>query len=113
MFHRFKTTRIHRSSSRERFRDNFQSYGQVFQQVRFVRLVLELLGFIECFFFSISKESIIDVEAKVAEVQGGVAGCTQSEIELVASQIWVVSLSLPQLPLQIEDASRPEKPGVR
>ncbi|CAH1179448.1 unnamed protein product [Phaedon cochleariae] len=57
----------------------------------------------------IPKESIIDVEARVAEVPAGVAGCSQQDVELVASQIWVVSLSAPQLPLQIEDASRPEK----
>ncbi|KAJ8944815.1 hypothetical protein NQ318_013151 [Aromia moschata] len=59
---------------------------------------------------NIPKESIIDLEAKVAEAPSGVAGCTQREVELVASQVWVVSASIPQLPLQIEDASRPEKP---
>ncbi|XP_023026329.2 aspartyl-tRNA synthetase [Leptinotarsa decemlineata] len=57
----------------------------------------------------IPKESIVDVESTVAEVSAGVAGCSQREIELVASQLWVVSSSAPQLPLQIEDASRPEK----
>ncbi|KAL3275817.1 hypothetical protein HHI36_020561 [Cryptolaemus montrouzieri] len=59
---------------------------------------------------NISKESIVDVEAKVVKVASEVAGCTQSDVELVASQLWVVSSSDPQLPLQIEDASRPEKP---
>ncbi|XP_044268889.1 aspartate--tRNA ligase, cytoplasmic [Tribolium madens] len=58
---------------------------------------------------NITKESIIDVEAKVVEVPTAVAGCSQQDIELLASQIWVVSASAPQLPLQIEDASRPEK----
>nr|XP_023026329.1 aspartate--tRNA ligase, cytoplasmic [Leptinotarsa decemlineata] len=57
----------------------------------------------------IPKESIVDVESTVAEVSAGVAGCSQRDIELVASQLWVVSSSAPQLPLQIEDASRPEK----
>ncbi|KAF7270806.1 hypothetical protein GWI33_016248 [Rhynchophorus ferrugineus] len=60
---------------------------------------------------NISKESIVDIEAQVAEVPSGVAGCTQTDVELVVSQIWVVSSSVPQLPLQIDDASRPEKPG--
>ncbi|ENN75550.1 hypothetical protein YQE_07893, partial [Dendroctonus ponderosae] len=60
---------------------------------------------------NISKESIIDVQAKVAQVPSSVAGCSQSEVELVASEVWVVSAAFPQLPLQIEDASRPEKPG--
>lgn len=58
---------------------------------------------------NISKESIVDVEANVSLVQGGVAGCTQGDVELLASEIWVVSIAAPQLPLQIEDASRPEK----
>lgn len=40
------------------------------------------------------------------------AGCTQTDVELVVSQIWVVSSAVPQLPLQIEDASRPEKSEV-
>lgn len=62
--------------------------------------------------FSISKESIVDVEATVAAVPGGVAKCTQGDVELVVSQIWVVSAATPQLPLQIEDASRPEKTEV-
>lgn len=48
----------------------------------------------------------------MAEVPSAVASCSQSDVELVASELWVVSASLPQLPLQIEDASRPEKPGV-
>ncbi|KAI4469797.1 aspartyl-trna synthetase [Holotrichia oblita] len=58
---------------------------------------------------NITKESIVDVEAQLAKVEAGVAGCTQQDVELVVSQIWVVSASAPQLPLQIEDASRPEK----
>lgn len=53
------------------------------------------------------------MEANVAEVVGGVAGCSQRDVELVVSQIWVVSAAAPQLPLQIEDASRPEKSNVK
>lgn len=45
----------------------------------------------------------------IQTVDAGVAGCTQQDVELVASEIWVVSASAPQLPLQIDDASRPEK----
>lgn len=58
---------------------------------------------------NISKESLVDIEAKVAKVPTPVQGCSQGDVELVALQIWVVSASDPQLPLQIEDASRPEK----
>ncbi|XP_044751429.1 aspartate--tRNA ligase, cytoplasmic [Coccinella septempunctata] len=59
---------------------------------------------------NISKESIVDVNAKVAKVASEIAGCTQNDVELIATELWVVSSSDPQLPLQIEDASRPEKP---
>ncbi|KAL1517609.1 hypothetical protein ABEB36_001350 [Hypothenemus hampei] len=61
---------------------------------------------------NISKESIVDIEATVAKVPSAVAGCSQSDVELLASQIWVVSASVPQLPLQIDDAIRPENPGA-
>ncbi|XP_050311608.1 aspartate--tRNA ligase, cytoplasmic isoform X2 [Anthonomus grandis grandis] len=57
---------------------------------------------------NVSKESIVDVHAKVAEVPSPIAGCSQSDVELVAKELWVVSASQPQLPLQIEDASRAE-----
>lgn len=41
-----------------------------------------------------------------------IESCTQRDVELSINQIWVVSSSAPQLPLQIEDASRPEKNDV-
>lgn len=52
------------------------------------------------------------MEAAVTTVPKNIAGCTQQDVELVASQVWVVSLAASQLPLQIEDASRPEKQEV-
>lgn len=52
------------------------------------------------------------MESVVSEVKGGVAGCSQKDVELVASQVWVISSAAPQLPLQIEDASRSEKSDV-
>lgn len=59
---------------------------------------------------NISKESIVDLEGTVVDVgKKGVAGCTQGDVELLVSQIWIVSVAVSQLPLQIEDASRPEK----
>ncbi|CAG9855862.1 unnamed protein product [Phyllotreta striolata] len=59
---------------------------------------------------SIPKESIVDVEARVSEVPNSIASCSQQDVELIVSQLWVVSQSAAQLPLQLEDASRPEKP---
>jgi len=58
------------------------------------------------FISHISKESIIDVVAKVKKVAEKVESCTQQDIELYVEQVWVVSSSDPQLPLQIEDAGR-------
>jgi len=58
------------------------------------------------FIAHISKESIIDVEAEVVKVNEKIESCSQQNIELHALQVWVVSSSDPQLPLQIEDAGR-------
>jgi len=40
-----------------------------------------------------------------------ITSCSQQDVELHLSQIWVVSASEPRLPLLIEDASRPEGEG--
>ena len=54
----------------------------------------------------ISKESIVDVLATVKKVDAKIEGCTQKDVELHAEEVWVISTSEPQLPLQIDDASR-------
>ena len=54
----------------------------------------------------ISKESIVDVEAVVKKVSEKIEACTQQDVELHVTQVWVVSKSDTQLPLQIEDAGR-------
>lgn len=54
----------------------------------------------------ISKESIIDVEAVVTKVTDKIESCSQQDVELNVTQVWVVSASDPKLPLQIEDAGR-------
>jgi len=58
------------------------------------------------FIAHISKESIVDVEAVVKKVDEKIESCTQQDVELHVKQVWVVSSSDPQLPLQIEDAAR-------
>jgi len=60
---------------------------------------------------NVSKESIIDVEATVVSVPDKIAACSQKDVELLVTQLWVVSAANSQLPLQIEDAARPEKEG--
>ncbi|XP_076357622.1 aspartyl-tRNA synthetase isoform X2 [Tachypleus tridentatus] len=56
----------------------------------------------------ITKESIIDVEGCVRTVSQKIGSCTQKDVELHVEQLFVISASEPRLPLQIEDASRPE-----
>merc|ERR1711892_830217 len=58
------------------------------------------------FIAHISKESIVDVEAVVKKVDEKIESCSQQDVELHVSQVWVVSASDPQLPLKIEDAAR-------
>jgi nondiscriminating aspartyl-tRNA synthetase len=58
------------------------------------------------FISHISKESIIDVQAEIIKAEDKIESCTQQNIELHVHQVWVVSASDPQLPLQIEDAAR-------
>jgi len=42
----------------------------------------------------------------VKKVDEKIESCTQQDVELHVTQVWVVSASDPQLPLQIEDAAR-------
>lgn len=58
-------------------------------------------------FQSIPKESIVDVKGLVKTVPKSIESCTQSDVELVCQEFWVISLAEPRLPLQIDDACRP------
>jgi len=58
---------------------------------------------------SINKESIIDLHVKIIRVETKIESCTEQTLELSVLEIYLVSTAKPQLPLQIEDASRPEK----
>eukprot|EP00096_Caligus_rogercresseyi_P013967 TRINITY_DN652_c0_g1_i2.p1 TRINITY_DN652_c0_g1~~TRINITY_DN652_c0_g1_i2.p1 ORF type:complete len:449 (-),score=162.21 TRINITY_DN652_c0_g1_i2:308-1654(-) len=60
------------------------------------------------FISHVSKESIVDVQAKITPVDTPVEGCSMKDVELQLQQFWVVSASEPKLPLQIEDAMRKE-----
>ncbi|XP_066299678.1 aspartate--tRNA ligase, cytoplasmic-like [Branchiostoma lanceolatum] len=57
---------------------------------------------------NITKESIIDVEGVVQKVAQPVESCTQRDVELHVERVFVVSASAQQLPLQLDDAARPE-----
>uniref|UniRef100_A0A2P2I555 Aspartate--tRNA ligase, cytoplasmic n=1 Tax=Hirondellea gigas TaxID=1518452 RepID=A0A2P2I555_9CRUS len=58
------------------------------------------------FVAGINKESIIDVTGQV--VKASVVSCTVQDVEVHPSHVMVVSLAEPRLPLQIDDAMRPE-----
>lgn len=59
------------------------------------------------FVSNITKESIVDVEAVVKRVPSKIESCTQKDVEIHIEKAFVISAAKPQLPLQIEDASRP------
>uniref|UniRef100_A0A182NHR2 Aspartate--tRNA ligase, cytoplasmic n=1 Tax=Anopheles dirus TaxID=7168 RepID=A0A182NHR2_9DIPT len=58
---------------------------------------------------SIPRESIIDLQALVIPVAQRIESCTEQTLELHVLQLFLLSAAKAQLPLQIEDASRPEK----
>ncbi|KPP71402.1 Aspartyl-tRNA synthetase, cytoplasmic-like [Scleropages formosus] len=60
---------------------------------------------------NITKESIVDVEGVVRKVEQKIESCTQQDVELHIERIFVVSQAEPRLPLQLEDAVRPEGEG--
>ncbi|XP_029394547.1 aspartate--tRNA ligase, cytoplasmic [Mus pahari] len=60
---------------------------------------------------NINKESIIDVEGVVRKVNQKIGSCTQQDVELHVQKIYVISLAEPRLPLQLDDAVRPEVEG--
>ncbi|KAJ8664741.1 hypothetical protein QAD02_006403 [Eretmocerus hayati] len=59
------------------------------------------------FISAVTKESIVDVQAKVQKVPKPIESCTQKDVEIHLEKFFVVSASEAQLPLQIEDAARP------
>ncbi|KAF7233802.1 hypothetical protein EG68_11390 [Paragonimus skrjabini miyazakii] len=66
------------------------------------------LFFLLHYVHSISKESIIDVYGCVTKSPVLIEGCNPDTVELHCERVYVVSAALPTLPLQIEDAMRPE-----
>ncbi|XP_057293217.1 aspartate--tRNA ligase, cytoplasmic-like [Hydractinia symbiolongicarpus] len=57
---------------------------------------------------NIAKESIVDVEGTIVAVDQKITSASQQDVEIQIEKVFVVSKSDPRLPLQIEDASRPE-----
>eukprot|EP00731_Ephydatia_muelleri_P032548 Em0024g92a len=53
-------------------------------------------------------ESIVDVEGTIASTSERILGCSHQTVELRVTKVFVVSQAAAQLPLQIEDAMRPD-----
>lgn len=93
---------------------NFREGKQTSHYMRLSINAIENLLFLYFFvIFSINKESIIDLNAKIVVVTSKIESCTEQNLELNVLEIYLISSAKPQLPLQIEDASRPEKNDVR
>ncbi|KAJ8253319.1 hypothetical protein GJAV_G00211580 [Gymnothorax javanicus] len=60
---------------------------------------------------NIPKESIVDVEGVVRKVELKIESCSQQDVELHIERIFVISQAEPRLPLQLDDAIRPEGEG--
>lgn len=60
------------------------------------------------FVAGITKESIIDVSGTVVKTAQSVASCSVQDVEIQPTSVFVVSAAAPRLPLQIDDAARPE-----
>lgn len=60
------------------------------------------------FIAGISRESIIDVEGFLRKSPVKIDSCTQSDVELHVTQVFVISASDLRLPILLEDAMRPE-----
>jgi len=58
------------------------------------------------FISKLTAESIVDVEATVEAAD--VAGCSQRDVELAVTKVFLVSRAVPDLPFQVVDASRNE-----
>jgi aspartyl-tRNA synthetase len=56
----------------------------------------------------IPKESVIDIFGEITKAPTPITSATQSDIEVTIQKIYVISASVPELPFQLEDASKTE-----
>ena len=79
---------------------------QLRESMHTVQAVVYSKGDIVPFAAQVPRESIVDVYGEVTVPSEKVASCSQSDVELQVQKTFVVSRSLPELSLQLEDASR-------
>lgn len=60
------------------------------------------------FVAGIHRESIVDVQGSVQRTDQPITGCSVQDAEIHAIRVFIASASEPRLPLQIEDAARPQ-----
>ncbi|TGZ75891.1 hypothetical protein CRM22_000133 [Opisthorchis felineus] len=99
--------RLHRSRMKGKlcfFVVRFQDYRIQNVLSASERTPKEMLAFVA----GIPKESIIDLYGCVKKSPVLIEGCNPDTVEIHCERVYVVSAALPTLPLQIEDAMRPE-----
>uniref|UniRef100_A0A1I8BCL8 Aspartyl-tRNA synthetase n=1 Tax=Meloidogyne hapla TaxID=6305 RepID=A0A1I8BCL8_MELHA len=57
---------------------------------------------------NISKESLVDIFGQISKTPSPVSSCTQSDVEIKIQKLFIVSASEPRMPLQMDDATRPD-----
>ena len=62
---------------------------------------------------TINRESLVDIKATVKKSPEAIKSCSQQDVELHVTEIWVVSAAIPNLPLQIDDAQRSEADAAK
>ena len=73
-----------------------------------VGLVCSSIDIKAFFMYSITKESIVDVYGVIRTSPVAIEGCNPDNVELHICKVFVISVSSPVLPFQIEDAMRPD-----
>jgi nondiscriminating aspartyl-tRNA synthetase len=62
---------------------------------------------------NINRESLVDIRATVKKSPEAIKSTTQQDVELHVTELWIVSASVPNLPLQIDDAQRSEADAAK
>lgn len=62
---------------------------------------------------NINRESLVDIRATVKKSPEPIKSTTQQDVELHVTELWIVSSSVPNLPLQIDDAQRSEADAAK
>ena len=57
---------------------------------------------------AIPRESVVDIYGEISVPEAPIESCTQQQVELQVEKLFCVSRSTPELPLQLEDAARPD-----